>query len=487
MKTSDIADGLMEKGKNKGFLTLNEINESLPPEFVNSEELEDFLDLLEDMGINVKYGEEFDDRDEEVEAPEHEKSGDLIQAYFHSMGDISILTKNEEVEIAKKIEEGNEMIAEIINSLGITARIREHYEDGKVILNITEKQRQFLIVKTTLEQLKTTIKEINKLDKELLPYGGTVKALRAFIKSNESKNGDSTEGIIKLKNFLTHAKIFFKRIEDENGLKVGALLFVWERISKVQSFVLEAKNELINRNLRLVVSIAKYYVGRGLHITDLIQEGNIGLMKSVDKFDYKRGFKFSTYATWWIRQAITRALYDQTRTIKVPVHMIEFYNRVVKASKQLSQELGREPSNEDIAKRLVVSTSEVEVALKAIQDSASLQTPLQGGKDSIKNDELQDFIADKTASSPYNEARDNEISEEIQKVLGTLTPKEEKVIRMRFGIGVDRNHTLEEVGMHLTVTRERIRQIEKKALEKLRRPTRRKALQAIVGYSDNGS
>jgi RNA polymerase primary sigma factor len=204
----------------------------------------------------------------------------------------------------------------------------------------------------------------------------------------------------------------------------------WDRISRVKAFVLEAKNELITRNLRLVVNIAKNYVGRGLPLLDLIQEGNIGLMKAVDKFKYEKGFKFSTYATWWIRQAITRALIDQTKTIRVPVHMMEFYNRVTKASRELTQELGREPTDDEIAKRLMVPTKKVEEVFRAIQDPIALQTPV-GDEDT----ELEDFIGDKNSPSPYTDAESNEISGYIKKVLGTLTPKEEKVIRMRFGIG----------------------------------------------------
>src|SRR3989338_786765 len=249
---------------------------------------------------------------------------------------------------------------------------------------------------------------------------------------------------------------------------------MWSRISKAKALMLEAKNEIITRNLRLVVNIAKNYVGRGLPLLDLIQEGNIGLMKAVDKFKYEKGFKFSTYATWWIRQAITRALIDQTKTIRVPVHMMEFYNRVTKASRELTQTLGREPTDEEIAKKLQVTPRKVEEVFRAIQDPIALQTPV-GDEDT----ELEDFIGDKNSPSPYSDAEMNEISGYIQKVLKTLTPKEERVIRMRFGIGADRDHTLEEVGRHLSITRERVRQIEAKALRKLKHPSRLKALKTL--------
>ncbi|MEN2985466.1 MAG: sigma-70 family RNA polymerase sigma factor, partial [Thermodesulfovibrionaceae bacterium] len=261
----------------------------------------------------------------------------------------------------------------------------------------------------------------------------------------------------------------------ESGFKIDELKNVWQKIYKAKSLVEETKNELITRNLRLVVNIAKNYVGRGLPLLDLIEEGNIGLMKAVDKFKYEKGFKFSTYATWWIRQAITRALIDQTKTIRVPVHMMEFYNRVTKASRELTQQLGREPSNEEIAEKLGVPVRKVEEVFRAIQDPIGLQTPI-GDEDT----ELEDFIGDKTSPSPLAEAERAELSEHIQRILKTLTPKEEKVIKMRFGIGEDRDHTLEEVGRYLSITRERVRQIETKALRKLKHPSRMRLLKMLI-------
>jgi RNA polymerase primary sigma factor len=474
MKEKDIFDELIEVGKKRGQLTYDEINEALPSEFFTPDEIEDLMDLLSDMGVNIVDADEAAPKDEE-KTPEYEKTEDLVQAYFHSMGDISILTKDEEVELAKKLEEGKEIIAEIIRPLGITIRIRAHYEEEEAMVDMVEEEKISLVMETTLEQLEVMVRDASELNVELESYGGTVKSLRALIKNEKSKKRIRAALLSEMELLFGRVYKAFRSIESDSGIKVEALLYIWERINKVQSFVLEAKNELITRNLRLVVNIAKNYVGRGLPLLDLIQEGNIGLMKAVDKFKYEKGFKFSTYATWWIRQAITRALIDQTKTIRVPVHMMEFYNRVTKASRELTQELGREPSDEEIAKRLTVPTRKVEEVFRAIQDPIALQTPV-GDEDT----ELEDFIGDKNSPSPYTDAENKEVSGYIKKVLGTLTPKEEKVIRMRFGIGVDRDHTLEEVGRHLTITRERVRQIEAKALRKLKHPSRLKALKALV-------
>jgi RNA polymerase primary sigma factor len=474
MKEKDVFDEIIEVGKKRGVLTYDEINEALPSEFFTPDEIEDLMDLLSDMGVRIVDSDEALPL-EEVEPQEYEKTEDLVQAYFHSMGDISILSKDEEVELAKKLDEGKEIIAEIVQTIPLTKKIEKDYISDEDMLEMEEDERKAHIIELTLYRLELYVEVVDDFKTELDQYGGSLKSLKVLIINEKSKKRVRGALLTSMEELANRVQLTFRKIEGEIGVKVDTLITLWERISRVQAFVLEAKNELITRNLRLVVNIAKNYVGRGLPLLDLIQEGNIGLMKAVDKFKHEKGFKFSTYATWWIRQAITRALIDQTKTIRVPVHMMEFYNRVTKASRELTQELGREPTDDEIAKKLTVPTRKVEEVFRAIQDPIALQTPV-GDEDT----ELEDFIGDKNSPSPYADAEGKEISGYIKKVLGTLTPKEEKVIRMRFGIGVDRDHTLEEVGRHLTITRERVRQIEAKALRKLKHPSRLKALKALV-------
>lgn len=473
MKERDIFEEIVNLGKRRGVLTYDEINEALPSEFFSPDELEDLMDVLSDMGVKVVDHEEGVILEEEVEeeVEEHERAEDLVQAYFNSMGDISILTKYEETELAKKLEEGREIIKGTISGMPLYNRIKDFSdpeEEEEDLLTEEEKADEALI--KTLSRIEELMEVVENTDKKMKKYGN-LKGLRAAI-NEKKKKGQNTK---KLEILLKEVQADYKRVESEAGIKVDDLKDIWNRISKARYLVTEAKNELITRNLRLVVNIAKNYVGRGLPLLDLIQEGNIGLMKAVDKFKYEKGFKFSTYATWWIRQAITRALIDQTKTIRVPVHMMEFYNRVTKASRELTQQLGREPTNEEIAKKLVVPGRKVEEVFRAIQDPIALQTPI-GDEDT----ELEDFIGDKTSPSPYSDAERIETSEQIQRVLRTLTPKEETVIRMRFGIGVDRDHTLEEVGRYLSITRERVRQIEAKALRKLKHPSRLRALKILT-------
>jgi len=444
----DIIEEIIEIGKRRGTLTYDEINDALPLEYYSPDELEELMDLLHDMGIEVVDEQETDTAQKEVLASEdkeeYDETEDIVQAYFHSMGNISILTRNEEVELAKRLEEGKEIIKRVVTTLPLYKKL-EASLDGKEEEDVNNSEKE-----KTDEALEMSLKVLDNLMLK-------IEIAERKIVSKEVQNE-------------------YKRVASEVGIKIDELKAKWDRITKARILVSEAKNELITRNLRLVVNVAKNYIGRGLSLLDLIQEGNIGLMKSIDKFDYKMGFKFSTYATWWIRQGITRALIDQTKTIRVPVHMMEFYNKVTRASRELTQQLGREPSKEEIAKRLEVSTGKVEGIFKSIQDPIALQTPI-GDEDS----KLEDFISDKDSPSPYSDTERNNVTEQILKVLNTLTPREEKIIRMRFGIGFDKDHTLEEVGRHFSITRERVRQIEAKALRKLKHPHRRSALKVLIG------
>jgi len=475
MKEKDIIEEIIEIGKRRGSITYDEINDALPSEYYSPDELEELMDILHDMGIEVVDEQEPDTTEEEVLVPEDEeeydKTEDIVQAYFHSMGNISILTRNEEVELAKRLEEGKEIIKRVVTTLPLYKKL-EASLDGKEEedVNNSEKEKTDEALEMSLKVLDNLMLKIEIAERKVARYG-TLKDLKKII--NQKKKQDINS--IQLNTISKEVQNEYKRVASEVGIKIDELKAKWDRITKARILVSEAKNELITRNLRLVVNVAKNYIGRGLSLLDLIQEGNIGLMKSIDKFDYKMGFKFSTYATWWIRQGITRALIDQTKTIRVPVHMMEFYNKVTRASRELTQQLGREPSKEEIAKRLEVSTGKVEGIFKSIQDPIALQTPI-GDEDS----KLEDFISDKDSPSPYSDTERNNVTEQILKVLNTLTPREEKIIRMRFGIGFDKDHTLEEVGRHFSITRERVRQIEAKALRKLKHPHRRSALKVLI-------
>jgi RNA polymerase primary sigma factor len=475
MNKNEVFEEIIETGKRRGLLTFDEINDVLPPE-TDPEEIEELMDLLQDMGINVTDSYEVHTEEElteeEPEAREvYEGTDDIVQAYFRSMGNIQILARSEEVELAKRLAEGKSIIRKTVSAMPLYKHVKaelnaEIREDSEM----DEEEKKDEAVLRSLKTLDVLMSQTEDIDKKVSRFSG-LKGLQRLIRENRKKG----KGSPKLAALAKEIQAEYKNIELATGLPIPELRARWEKIKKAQKLAQEAKDELATRNLRLVVNVAKNYVGRGLPLLDMIQEGNIGLMKAVDKFKYDKGFKFSTYATWWIRQGITRALMDQTKTIRIPVHMMEFYNRVMKEFRDLTQKLGREPDNHEIAASLDVPVRKVEDALRSMQDPIPLQSPV-GDEDS----EFGDFIKDTNAPSPFFEAEGVETTENMIRILRTLTPKEERVIRLRFGIGEDRDYTLEEVGKFLSITRERVRQIEAKALRKLRHPTRMKALEVLT-------
>ncbi|MEW6569663.1 MAG: sigma-70 family RNA polymerase sigma factor [Nitrospirota bacterium] len=463
MREWDIFEEIIDRGKRRDLSTYGEMKNTFSTDIFLNDQVGDLVDYpedIDDIEDNVvddqKMSGDNDITSEDL-LEEHEKSEDLVQAYFHSMGDIPILTRDEEIELAKKIETGKKLLSEILNSIPLYKKMKSTAfgeEDEEI-----EKER---VLNLTVESLRNLMSKVTSVKRKMMSHKFVRKrnARTDFRSINEFPDtGEQKE---------------LKSIEAEVGLKIADFKEKWEKIDHAMKFITEARNELIIRNLRLVISIAKRYIGRGLPLLDLIQEGNIGLMRAAEKFKYRKGFKFSTYASWWIKQAISRALMDQAKTIRIPVHMMDFYNKIVRSSRELTQQLGREPSNEEIAKKLRVSVGKVEQILKSIQDPITLQACVGEDEDT----KLEDFISDKNTPSPYKNTEKSKMTDQILKILHTLTAKEERVIRMRFGIGEDRDHTLEEIGRRLAITRERVRQIEAKALNKLKHPSRLRALRS---------